>query len=117
MPYFFRGVILTPNINARALINKLEVTQLTSGINRFKYTSILGEHGYTSKYNNHLLGDGIYPIDSDFLNEISSQDFILSEIYSSLFNSSQSIYFQSVGYISIFILSNKVIDNCKSRVL
>lgn len=112
VPLFFRGVSIDINSNVTDLIKELEDITLKLTIDQEAYKKVLKKYNLTCTFNLDLLSSGVYPIDGECLSLLSNNNEIdLNDMYGSLFHNEFAPFFQSIGYISIFILSNKNLAN------
>jgi hypothetical protein len=118
-PLFFRGVFLNLSSNLTNLIKELEDITLKLNVDQEAYKKVLKQYNLSCTFNLDLLSSGVYPIDGECVSLISDTCKIdLKDMYNSLFHNDFAPYFQSIGYISIFILSNKNLANSNnSKVL
>jgi len=108
MPKFFRGIKLKLKNEFVPFLRHIEMLGSTNklAINTENYKTILKQYGLTCDNCFAYLNKGIYPIDSECLNKISTQQFNIDSLYSDYLESN-SPAFQSLGYFVIYILSNK----------
>jgi hypothetical protein len=115
-PLFFRGIHIELSEVLADLIRELETVNLKASLDQESYKKILKKYNLTCNYNLDLLASGVYPVDSECLSTISNTCILnLNDMYSSLFHNEFAPFFQSIGYISIFILSNKNIANSSNE--
>ena len=111
---FFRGVRLQHN---NETINKLlsdlrgyEFSHMNAAGNQ-PYRSVLNRYDLTCDKNFSLLQSGIFPIDSECLGAITSENIDMHKLYIDIFKNKDVLYYQAVGYFTIFILDNVNIAN------
>ena len=107
-PSFFRGMMIKPKSNFRALLTQLETfnTALTE-LPVQRYQSILSEYNLTCNNCYAYLQKGIYPIDGECINKISDNYIDIVDLYTNAFNNKNVPTFQSCAYFTIFILDNR----------
>lgn len=107
-PYFFRGIEVLPSYEAMQLYNRLTEsdTLLFNDYNRDIYKQILQENKFSADYCSQWLKTGIYPIDGHHIDKMDCK-IDLNELYEDIFKDKNIPYFQSIGYIVLFILDNK----------
>lgn len=108
LPKFFRGINISIKKEFLPLISHLELLgiQNKNTLNLDNYKNILKSYNLSCENCYAYLNKGIYPIDSECLNQISSADITQDELYEKVLNHEQS-FFQTFGYFVIYILSNK----------
>lgn len=110
---FFRGIILKPSFNITSLVKEIiKHKQIyTDNITPVMYRDILLKYNLTCDNAISHLCEGIYPIDSECLDKVSTEKYSLTEIYEMLFDNKKIPFYQSVGYLTIYILDNTNIAN------
>jgi len=108
LPKFFRGINIPIKKEFLPLISHLDLlgTQNIAPINIENYKNILKNYNLSCNNCYAYLNKGIYPIDSECLNAISSTNLTQDELYDKALIHEISV-FQSFGYFVIYILSNK----------
>lgn len=109
-PYFFRGIKLTPSNKMLQLYTKLTEGDklLLNDFDRSIYNQILQDGGVSADYCSQYLRMGIYPIDGCHSDKLDCS-VNLNNLYEDIFQDKNIPYFQSIGYIVLYILDNK---NC-----
>lgn len=116
-PVFLRGIQLKLSGAMSKLTDELEALTLTPTLDKVSYKNILKKYNLTCKYNIDLLSCGMFPVDGECLSTVNNgSELNLLDMYKSLFHNDFVPYFQSIGHISIFILSNKNIANSNNRI-
>lgn len=113
LPTFFRGIKFKLNPKYNYFIKKLESlgTLRTNKINIDYYKELLREHNLTCENCFAYLRKGIYPIDGEYLGDLSTSSLSLKTLYESALEKSIGFEFQSIGYFVIYVLSNKNFNN------
>lgn len=108
MPKFFRGIELKLKKEFLPFVKHLEMLGSTNklSITTENYKSILKQYGLTCDNCFAYLNKGIYPVDSECLNILSTQQFNIDNLYTEYLETILPVY-QSLGYFVIYILSNK----------
>ena len=109
-PLFFRGINVRPTQAINTLFRQLEAfnTSLTE-LPLKKYEHVLSEYRLTCKDCYGSLQRGVYPVDGECINLITENHVDLNDLYANAFDTENVPLFQSCGYFTIFILSNKSI--------
>jgi hypothetical protein len=110
-PLFFRGVAFNLHPSFKNLINDLN--ELNTGLNYTvdRYKQILKKYDLHCNNCAAHIAPGVHPIDGECITLLSKEHISVTKMYENIFSSEDIPYFQSVGYITIFILSNKNIAN------
>lgn len=108
LPKFFRGININLKKEILPLIGHLDLlgTQNRSAISVDNYKNILKNYNLSCSNCYAYLNKGIYPVDSECLNSISSTNITQDELYESVLIH-EPYTFQTFGYFVIYILSNK----------
>jgi hypothetical protein len=112
---FFRGIPLTVNFNLIKLVEKINLHKeaLSNTIPLAMYKSILKEYGLTCENSAASLCEDVFPVDGECVDIITNNEVKLSDQYEFLFHNKKIPYYQSVGYLSIFIIDNSGANNNK----
>jgi len=107
MPKFFRGIKLQVREKYFSLLRQLNAANLKPGISftRENYKHLLGEFGLKSDNCLNYLDKGVYPIDSEYLNDLCTLKIKNTELYEQVLNT-EEYGFLSYGYFTIYVLSN-----------
>jgi hypothetical protein len=109
-PLFFRGLSLKPNQKINSLFKQLELFNISlSELPTNKYKHVLSEYRLTCEDCFGSLQKGVYPIDGECVNLITSDIVDLNDLYANAFDTDVVPLFQSCGYFTVYILSNKSI--------
>ena len=117
MPVFFRGIRLNPSSRLVKLTNELthlEKHQL-SEITLPQYSMCLAGHDLSCDECLCHLQPGVYPINSSCIDKLTDSQINITELYEDIFANASVPYFQSIGYMSIFILSNSNKQNTNNK--
>lgn len=109
----FRGLVFKPSYCINNLIDDINKHKhvYTDSTTPVVYKNMLSKYNLTCDNVITHLDEGTYPIDSECLDKISVERFSLNEIYEMLFDNKKIPFYQSVGYLSIYILDNTNIAN------
>lgn len=105
-PIFLRGITFTPNNKLISLINDLTAYRETN----FKTFTKNNYIKYTLKYKldcEHTLSclqDGLYPLDSEYLSEVTNDKNILTTLYRDMMRDTYIPSYLKLRYYKIFIL-------------
>ena len=113
LPVFFRGILLTPTPKLYKLAQEIN-DQHFNKLGNFTssaYCKILSDNKLTCDNCSLYLRPGIYPVDSHHLSYLATDNVDINELYSDIFNNKDIPYFQSIGYIAVYILDNKSITH------
>lgn len=113
-PIFFRGMHLTVKQPIKELVNKVRSQLNTSygGIDIQTYNEILTDAGkLTCSSCYSVLRPGVYPIDSECLQEVTDLDIDVQGLYHDIFQNKNVPYFQAISYFTIYILDTFNIAN------
>jgi hypothetical protein len=103
-----RGKIITPRANLQQLLRQCENFGMSlSDLPHRRYESLLSEYNLTCKNCYAYLQKGIYPIDSECVGIFAKENINVVDLYTDAFNTKKVPQFQSCGYFTIFILSNR----------
>jgi hypothetical protein len=105
-PLFFRGIILNPTNKLVTLLNDLLDKSLMTVTNE-AYNNTLKQHSLTCDNCWTYLRPGIFPIDGHYLKTLANNDIDINELYSEIFANKDIPFFQSISYLTIYILDNK----------
>jgi len=114
-PKFFRGIKITLKDKFLPLLRQLDIlgTNNNIKINKNFYDNLLNEYNLKCDNCYAFLNRGIYPINSEFLNNLTNLKINTDDLYSKVLNIENG--FQSYGYFSIYILSNKNTQNTTTK--
>lgn len=119
IPLFFRGIKITPTYKLLDFIDKITLKQFyrLGNLDNETYNTTLAQCALTCEECWSYLRPGVYPIDNKFLNELCSDNINLNVLYNEIIENKDIPYFQSLGYIAIYILDNKNVVNSSSLTL
>jgi hypothetical protein len=105
-PIFLRGIIFTPNNKLSSLIDDLIEYRETSfkAITKNTYTKYINKYKLDSEHTLNCLQDGIYPLDSEFLSDVTKDKNILSTLYKDMMRDTYIPSYLKLRYYKIFIL-------------
>ena len=114
-PKFFRGIKIILKDKFLPLLKQLDTlgTNNNIKINKNFYDNLLNEYNLKCDNCYAFLNRGIYPINSEFLNNLTNLKINTDDLYSKVLNTESG--FQSYGYFSIYILSNKNTQNTTTK--
>jgi len=109
-PLFFRGISLNPTQAITSLFKQLEMFNVSlADLPVRKYEHVLSEYRLTCKDCYGNLQKGVYPIDGECVNLITSDNIDLNDLYANAFDTDSVPLFQACGYFTVYVLSNKSI--------
>jgi len=109
-PSFFRGIAFKPTQAVNSLFKQLEAFNVSlAELPVRKYEHVLSEYRLTCKDCYGALQKGVYPVDGECISLLSQSPIDLNDLYSNAFDTDSVPLFQSCGYFTIYILSNKSI--------
>jgi len=108
-PLFFRGIKITPTYKLLDFIDKISLKQFyrLGSLDNEAYNTTIKQCNLSCDECWSYLRPGVYPIDSIFLNELCSDNINLNTLYNEIIENKDIPYFQSLGYIAIYVLDNK----------
>ncbi len=115
---FFRGIQIKPSLKMTSLLNVLLKSNLDTqlkGMGIKRYSSLLKEYGLSCDTCLGKFEQGVYPIDGEYINKVAFNDIDLIKLYDDIFSDKDVPYFQSVGYIAIYVLTQREIFFSKSN--
>jgi hypothetical protein len=112
-PTFFRGIQLTPTQKINNLLSELKTRELQSyGDLKLKtYRDLLSSFNATCDNCFLYLRPGVYPIDSSNISSFVEESVNLHDLYKDIFFQDDVPFYQSVGYIVLYILDKNNIAN------
>ena len=110
-PLFFRGIRIKLHSAFDGLINDLNELNTNLNYTTERYKQILRKWDLRCDNCASYIAPGVHPIDSECISLLSQDHISVNKMYEDMFANEDIPYFQSVGYITIFILSNKNIAN------
>ena len=115
---FFRGIPLQINLNMANLL--LRVNDLrkiyTNNITPTMYKNTLERQQLSCDNCLSYLGENIYPIDGECADRLTDDHINVSELYESMLDNKKIPYYQSIGYLSIFILNKSKQNINKDKI-
>jgi len=110
-PFFFRGIKIQMTSEFLKVHDDLITKNLhtPNDFDRDTYNNLLQKYNFSATNCSQWLRMGVYPIDAHHINKVSSIPIDLNLLYEEIFNDKEIPYFQSIGYIAIYILDNR---NC-----
>lgn len=117
MPVFFRGIKLEPSSLFIELAEELAKwkTYSFNNIDISQYITLLAKHNLSCDECMGYLQSGIYPINSDEASKLTTTKIDINELYNDIFSSIDIPYFQSIGYIALFMLDNTNTSNTTNK--
>lgn len=106
-PLFFKGIILQPNQKMRHLIKDLNyyTDNVLSDVTLNGYNNILKKYNISCSECYHYLKRGVYPINNNYINKLTTNKISISELYSDMFSSADVPFYMSVNYFVFYILN------------
>lgn len=105
-PIFLRGIPFTPNNKLSCLIDDLTEYRETNfkAITKNAYIRFMQKYKLDCEHTLSCLQDGFYPIDSEFLSDVTKDKNILSTLYKDMMSDTYIPSYFKLRYYKIFIL-------------
>ena len=114
-PKFFKGIRIAFKNKYLPLLKQLDALGTDHSIKLTKnfYDNLLTKYNLKCDDCYAFLNRGIYPINGEYLNNLTDSKINMDDLYSKVLNTESG--FQSYGYFSIYVLSNKNIQNTTTK--
>lgn len=112
---FYRGVSLKVNFDITKLIQKINVHKesFSNKITPVMYKTILKDFNLKCENSISHLDEDVYPIDGECIEQVTDENISLKDQYEFMFKNKKIPFYQSVGYLSIFIINSSYTVNKK----
>jgi hypothetical protein len=106
--FFFRGININPTSKLQKLIDNLAAFKfsLMSDTSTNTYEKLLKENNLACETCKNNMRPGVYPIDGKFINDLAQNTINLTDLYEKIFKDEDIPYFQSIGYITLYVLDS-----------
>jgi hypothetical protein len=105
-PIFLRGITFTPNNKLSCLIEELSEYRDTNfkAITTSSYIKYVLKYKLDCEHTLSCLQDGIYPLDSEYLSDVTKDKNILNTLYKDMMRDTYIPSYLKLRYYKIFIL-------------
>jgi hypothetical protein len=104
---YFRGISVQIKTKYLSLIEDLNqyTSNIISDISVNGYNAILKKYSISCSECYAYMKRGVYPINGNYLNEITTADFSLKELYREMLCNKKIPFYKSINYLSLYILN------------